>query len=250
MTDEITLYDLASNRPNPRGWSSNTLKARFALQLKGIPFKTVWVEFPDIESVCKSLGAPPTSVWPDGQPMYTLPVIKDPGTNTVLADSWAIAKYLDATYTARPPLIPEGTDGLQAAFSDAATRIAMMPMSQAFLPLIPNLLNPSSIPYYRFRREQMLGLKLEDFCPLEKRPEVLDTAKKGFSVVAGWYAKSGKEYLMGEKPCFADLSLGAFLAGTKQIFGEQSDEWKLIKTWDDGRWARLLKSIESLSVAE
>jgi hypothetical protein len=34
---------------------------RLSLSVKGLQYKTVWVEFPEIESVCKKIGAKPTS---------------------------------------------------------------------------------------------------------------------------------------------------------------------------------------------
>ncbi|KAL0961286.1 hypothetical protein HGRIS_006246 [Hohenbuehelia grisea] len=66
----ITLYDLATTLKPDQAWSGNTLRARFALNYKGLPFKTVYVEFPDIEKVCKKIGAAPTSLKPNGDPLY------------------------------------------------------------------------------------------------------------------------------------------------------------------------------------
>lgn len=51
---EYVLYDL----PNPGRnscWSVNTWKTRAALNFKGIPYKTEWVEFPDIAPLLQSL---------------------------------------------------------------------------------------------------------------------------------------------------------------------------------------------------
>jgi glutathione S-transferase len=79
------------------------------LNYKHIPYRTVWVEYPDIEHLCKAIGAAPTSGG------YTLPVLRDPNTGTVVSDSWAIAKHLDAHFLDRVVIAP-GTDGLQHAF--------------------------------------------------------------------------------------------------------------------------------------
>ncbi|KZT27484.1 hypothetical protein NEOLEDRAFT_1089152 [Neolentinus lepideus HHB14362 ss-1] len=254
MAEDLVLYDIPQANQD-RAWSPNTLKARYALRLKRVPFRTIWVEFTDIEDICKKIGATPTGVWPDGRAMYTLPVLQDPRNNTVISDSYAIAEYLDATYTNTPPLIPSGTAGLHAALLSAVTQTAFMPMTQVFLPLIPGLLSPSSAAYYRRTREQMLNLEnLDDFCPANKRGEMLDNVRRNFSIVAGWYAKSGpgpQEFLMGgTHACWADVVVAAFLTATKWIFGEQSDEWRFIQTWDGQRWERMLTAFEMLGVDE
>lgn len=65
---------------------------------KGIPYKTEWLEYPDIEGKLKELGISLTSIKQDGQPFYPLPAIFDPNTSTGIADSYSIARYLDKTY--------------------------------------------------------------------------------------------------------------------------------------------------------
>ncbi|KAG1898643.1 uncharacterized protein F5891DRAFT_1043170, partial [Suillus fuscotomentosus] len=74
---------------------------RLTLNYKELTYGTKWVETTDIESVCKSLGIPPTSMLPDGTPKYTLPALID-NTFTppaVLSDSNPIIEYLERTYT-------------------------------------------------------------------------------------------------------------------------------------------------------
>ncbi|KAJ8699426.1 hypothetical protein PTI98_002541 [Pleurotus ostreatus] len=68
----IIFYDIPSSL-EPQAWSHNTWRVRYALNIKGIPYQTVWVEYPDIEAVCKKIGASPTG---EEAPHYTLPVIK------------------------------------------------------------------------------------------------------------------------------------------------------------------------------
>ncbi|KAF8588673.1 hypothetical protein K439DRAFT_1233675, partial [Ramaria rubella] len=79
---------------------------RILLNYKGIPYKTTWVSYPDIEPTLKKLGCSPTGTKPDdpSKPFYTLPAIIDTsnGTQVVIADSLAIAEYLEAKYPDRP----------------------------------------------------------------------------------------------------------------------------------------------------
>ena len=50
------------------------------MNIKGLPYRTVWVEYPDIVAVLEKIGAPPAGKAPDGSPKYTLPAIYDPNT--------------------------------------------------------------------------------------------------------------------------------------------------------------------------
>ena len=74
MAQEIVLYDLPSKDPC-KSWSLNPWKTRLLLNFKGIPYKTIWLEYPEIEPFCKSVGIPPHN---SGNEIadYTLPIVK------------------------------------------------------------------------------------------------------------------------------------------------------------------------------
>ncbi|KAF9479952.1 hypothetical protein BDN70DRAFT_993116 [Pholiota conissans] len=70
----IILWDI----PSTIGpWSSNTWKVRYCLNFKGIPYKTEWIEYPDIAPHCQRLGISYTTIKSDGMPYYSLPAIYD-----------------------------------------------------------------------------------------------------------------------------------------------------------------------------
>ncbi|EPQ57497.1 hypothetical protein GLOTRDRAFT_74336 [Gloeophyllum trabeum ATCC 11539] len=244
---EIILYDIPRQELEKGGWSGNTLKARLALEFKGLPYKTVWVEYPDIAAHCHKIGAPPTGQR-DGKPLYTLPVIKDPNTNAVVSDSYAIAEYLDAHYAAPRPLIPAGTEGLQAAFFKAVTDTALRSvLHPTILKRVSEFLNPPSQEYFIRTREAVWG-KLDDVCPPgPKREQQMKAAKAGFDIVNGWYAKAGEDklYLMGDTPSWADIIVAAYTLSIKRIHGENSDEWRQLSSWHGGRWAKLVDALGS-----
>ncbi|KAF8509530.1 hypothetical protein BU17DRAFT_70416 [Hysterangium stoloniferum] len=83
----ITIY----NVPGQTGKSFIPLAV---LNYKGIPYNTVWVEYPEIAATMRKIGAAPTSTKPDGSPHYTIPM----GSPTVISDSWKIVEYLEETY--------------------------------------------------------------------------------------------------------------------------------------------------------
>jgi len=249
--EEIILYDIPRKELEKGAWSPNTLKARLALAFKGLPYKTVWIEYPDIAAHCQKIGAKPTGTNDDGTPVYTLPVIRDPNTDAVVSDSYAIAEYLDANYATTRSLIPAGTEGFHAAFFSAISgpHAAIAQTYITFVAHVPGLLNRSSEEYFIRTRTARLG-KLEELCPRGPvRDAQLEKSKACFDVVASWYDKAGKDklYLMGDTPVWADVIVAAFMVGVKRIFGPDSDEWKKISSWHGGRWAKLADAMGTSS---
>ncbi|KAK7028612.1 glutathione S-transferase-like protein ustS [Favolaschia claudopus] len=243
MTEpSIVFYDIPSNF-STNCWSPNLWKTRYALNFKGLSYKTVWVEYPDIEPQCKKIGADPTSTKADGRPHYTLPVIQDLSTGAVISDTTRIAQYLDATYPDKPLLMPAGTAGFHLAFQEAAHAL-ISPIYPYGLPASQLKMNPSSAEYFRRTREISWGKSLEDLTPKGD----LDVAewkklKDGFTKIDEWFQAGGKEnlYFMGEKPCYADLWMTSY---AMWISLSLPDKWEDMKTWNGGKWAKLLKSLE------
>ncbi|KAF8527802.1 hypothetical protein JB92DRAFT_2865298 [Gautieria morchelliformis] len=244
----ITLYDAPSDF-NGKAWSANMWKARYALNYKGVPYKTVWLEYPEIEPTMRSIGAAPTRKKPDGSPLYTLPVIVDPsrtapsGGPTVVSESFHIAEYLDETYPtpSTGALFPPGTKALQQLFYDHFYKnVAMVTIPMA-LPELFKHLNEGSRPYWRLTREAMLGGKLEEVCAKssEKWNGVWDELEKAFGVLAALLDKNGKDgntLVMGTHPTFSDFVIAAFL---EMHFLLCPEEWQRMRTWNGGRWGRL-----------
>ncbi|KAJ6608977.1 hypothetical protein B0H10DRAFT_2065911 [Mycena sp. CBHHK59/15] len=232
MKTLIVFYDIPSKLPD-KAWSPNTWKTRYALNYKGIPYKTVWLEYPQIEPVSRELGAAPTSNKPDGRPHYTLPMIHDPRTGAVVSDSAKIAAYLDKTYPDTPPVLPASTAGFYRVFEDAA------------LPLLaPLILNPVSEEYFRRTREETFGKKLEELVPKgDAHTEAWQKVKDTFAKLDGWIRANGEDskYIMGDTLCFADIWMASYVLWISMV---RPDLWKEVKLWNGGRWERLLKDTE------
>ncbi|KAJ6520476.1 hypothetical protein C8R45DRAFT_61681 [Mycena sanguinolenta] len=241
----ITLYDIASTHPE-QAWSPNTAKARYALNFKGIPHKTVFIEYPEIEPLCKKLGAKPTS---QTSLPYTLPVIYDPSTDTVVSDSIEIARYLDATYPDTPRLIPEGTAAFHYAFTEAF-EATLPPFLVYALPASLPFLNSASQDYFRRTREELFGgRRLEDVTPTGHEHAVMwKKVEDAFGRIDGWIRKNGAEskHFMGDTLCYADISVAGYLRWGKMVLGK--DKWESILTWQGGRWASLMKELERYNV--
>lgn len=218
----------------------------FTLNFKGIAYKTEWTELPDIEAVAKRLGAPPHTK--NGSPFYTLPIIYDPSTKAVVSDSLEIAEYLDKTYPTTPQLLPAGSHALIAAFWVALSSKVASPIYKAtVLPTWKGLSNRSAV-YYRTDREASFGMKLEDIAPVgsEVGEQNWRAVQAGFAEISSWLEKNQEKhgnsppFVMGDTTGFADIMVVVFLMWMKVTLGEDSEQWKEVRTWDDGRWGRVM----------
>jgi glutathione S-transferase len=238
----ITFFDIPSATPE-NGWSPNTWKARYALNFKGIPYKTEWIEYPDIEAHCKKLGILPTSKNPDGSPHYTLPAIHDPSTGIYVSDSMLIAEYLEKTYPDTPSLFPHNTVGLQSTFFPAFES-NLDALWQFSLPATCSILNAPSAEYFRRTREAHFGKTMEDLFP-KGEVGVVEWAKvqEGYTKTASWFAKTGP-FMMGDTPSWADFVVASYTLWSRIIWGEDSQQWKDITSWNGGRWKTLMESLK------
>ncbi|KAI0720565.1 hypothetical protein C8T65DRAFT_735893 [Cerioporus squamosus] len=245
MPEPIVLYDLPGNAAENKAWSPNTWKTRFSLNVKSIPYKTVWVEYPDIATLSKQIGVGPTTTNADGSPLYTLPAIYDPNSRTAVADSVAIARYLDRMYpSSGPMLIPRETDALHMAFIHAFRDAYMPDAAQLVLPATCAQLNPRSEAYFRRTREEWFNAKLEDFAPAgsEKRAQHWKGVEEALHTVKEWLGADGTEkvHAMGDRVSFADVVVASYLIWMKLILGPDSKEWMDMMEWDGGYWERFM----------
>lgn len=240
----------------------------YALNFKRLPFTThfvdfIDVDFIDVEPLCKRIGAKPSIIVPSptpGEPplkqIYTVPVIYDPKTKKAISESLAVAEYLDATYpneAEHPRLIKRGTLGLTRAFAKSIDTLLIPPVIPFLLPPTFPIVLERSREYFRSSREPYFGgKKLEDVIPTgNEKVAGLKKVEEAFRVFAGWYdanpyatsdelANAPNLWLMGTEPSYADLILAAYVMWMKKVWGEESEEWKRVSSWNGGRWESLL----------
>ncbi|KAK0220534.1 hypothetical protein IW262DRAFT_1385234 [Armillaria fumosa] len=231
----ITLYDLPSKLADSPG-TMITWRTRYCLNLKNLPYQTVYVEIPDVEALAKKIGAEPTSMRPDGSPKYTIPIIQDHSTGAVISDSPAIAAYLDKAYpSSSPVLIPPGTMALQLAFTDtveAAFEHLRLPLFYA--DFVIKLNNRTAAP---LREKFGTQLKVPDG---EEREKMWARTRENLGKMNKWFERSEGDFVMGDEPCFADTVISGFLWLIRSTVGRESEEWKDFATWHDGRWGKHL----------
>ncbi|TFK96933.1 hypothetical protein BDV98DRAFT_536033 [Pterulicium gracile] len=249
----ITLYDIPGKLPG-QAWSPNTLKSRLALNFKGLPFHTEWVEYPEIEGLYKTLDLAPTNVQPDGvTPYYTLPIIVDasiPGKDpVVVSDSWNIAVYLDQAYPDAPLLFPKGTKALQAAFQETWMDAFFWPATVFLRPRTPEIaLNPRSAEHFRRTRSHQLGRPLAEIEPKgEARVAYLKEWEEKLGKVARVYeGVTDERYLTGDEAVYADLLAGAYVRYFRVIGGKE--EWEIVSGWHGGLLKRIGEASEKYAM--
>ncbi|KAG6873392.1 hypothetical protein C0995_016202 [Termitomyces sp. Mi166 len=247
----VVLYDIVNTKGN-ECWSPNVWRIRIALNYKQIPYRTKWVEYPDIGKVGKEIGARPTTPSPDGSGvmLWTCPMIIDPnhldaeGKPTVVADSQVIIKYLDEVYP-EIKAIPDGTAALHNVWLSFIGQNITGKLANLCVPLCPNILPPRSREYFVTTREKWWG-PLDKMCP--DRPMAWKEVHAGLNKVAGALDANRKRneahlHVIPGKLSYADFALVAPLLWAKSIISDK--EFDALKGWNEGRWGKILDEFQN-----
>ena len=165
------------------------------------------------------------------------------------SDSAEIAKYLDKTYPDTPKLFPQGSGALQEAFLDGAWSSVGYPLFMNVILRTCKALNPRSEEYFRTTREALFGDKLENLGG-EKQWEAMEAA---LAKINTWLSANGPGkdlLLMGDKVCFSDIQIAGLLVWARVLFREDSDDWKRISGWHDGKWKKLLEYFDKYAAVD
>ena len=262
-TPAITFYDIASKPPS-RTFAANPWKTRFALNYKGVSYKTECVQMPDITSVREKLGVPANRTLPDGSPYHTLPVIQDPSTDTLLGDTFEIAQYLDSAYPGRNMLFRPNTVGLTAAHNahmdGLFTKFALLCSNMPFDPAVQDEVNAIFA-----KRAGAMNVSMSGFSDEQRKAMMgsfeaaLGELAKSYKHTGGttdyfWLPKGTDEkqkqrglsgepgpWLDGSEPVYADFIVGAWLKMFEASMPEEG--WKLVREWQGGLWGRVVDSL-------
>ncbi|KAH6893714.1 hypothetical protein BKA70DRAFT_835176 [Coprinopsis sp. MPI-PUGE-AT-0042] len=250
----ITLIDVPSRRAN-RPWSSNTWRARFFLNYKNLPYKTEWVEYPDIASIYLKHDIPAPGTL-HGRPFYSVPIILDDvtGKTVMVPDSVKISKYLDETYPDTPKIFPESGDEAfqkQMAFVDR-----FIPSLMNALPMLwkqaLNILNPASQDHFAIARARDLKGWYSDKSSLYDIDISEEDKEKGWASLIAFLDTmtetfgngDNPQWFLGKQLSFVDFAFGGLLICIREVWGEDSKEWKNILTVNGGRWNGFLNGLE------
>jgi len=231
---------------------------RFALQYKGVPFETEWIEFPDIEPRLKAYGAPANDPSLAPKP-YTLPALAIYETDhdgneelrEVIMESSRIAAFLDQKYQSRQLI--RGSPASQEAqreFISMISTVLYPTLAPVFVPSVVNQLSPRSAEYYRNKCEIRFGCKLEELVAsteiVEGRWATMEAALDKLATFLDQSVAEGKTLLEAAEtdgiegqttkmePTYAALVLVAtFVSMEEAAF---AGTWERIRMRNDGKW--------------
>ncbi len=140
----MKLYELAGADP-ARLFSPYCWRVRMALAAKGLRAETIPWRFVDKPAIT---------------PHKTVPVLVD--GETVVADSWTIAEYLEDRFPDRPSLFGPPPGKQLTRFVAAFVDVTLFPaMSRLIVADILQVLHPGDVQYFRTSREARFGMTLE-----------------------------------------------------------------------------------------
>lgn len=143
----IELFDLAGADPAVR-FSPYCWRTRMALAHKGLDVTTIPWRFTDKDAIAFS-----------GQ--GRVPVIRD--GDTVVWDSWAIARHLEATYPDRPTLFGGAAGEAHARFINSWADGVLLPgIARFIVGDVFAVIGEEDKSYFRRTREERFGKRIED----------------------------------------------------------------------------------------
>lgn len=207
------LYDLAGADPEVR-FSPFCWRTKLALAHKRLGFETIPWRFTEKEEIAFS-----------GSKL--VPVLVD-GEKTV-ADSQAIAEYLEATYPDAPSLFG-GAQGyaLTAFVRRWSEGVLQASLVKILVPDIYKMIHPKDQPYFRESREARLGISIE----------ALDAERSAHmapflaALQTLRFTLKGQKFLGGDTPLYADhVVFGALQWGVKTSSVPLLEDGDVVGLW-------------------
>ncbi len=189
---KVRLHELVLE--NGRSASPYVWRIRYALAHKGVPFECAPIGFTEIPKVF------------DGR-FKTVPVIEH--GNTIMAESWDIADYLERAFPGQPPLFSGPAEHAMVRLMDTWFSAEILRrMFRLYVLDVHNAARPEDRPYFRQSREGYLkGTSLEEFTA--DRAAILPALRDALMPLRSQLSRY--PFLGGTAPNYADyIALGAF----------------------------------------
>jgi len=236
---------------------------RLILNLKKIPYKTVWLTYESITPTLQSLGFEPTYVGQDGSPRYTCPAIQNPNYSEdspiQLVDSLAIARYLDINYPSSLPLFPiNPSEEVEERINIIDSTVTDL-LDPLVMPLTPSILSEPAASYYTSSKPDCFDKPWDQVSPAQspEREAQWKLVENGLDQLATMFdqanASNSENVLYGRsisQPSFVDVFLAGYFLWTEQMPTARdgpSDKcvFDVIKHTRSGdRWERFLRAFD------
>lgn len=183
----IQIYELCGANPDHL-FSPHCWKVRMAVAHKGLEWKTIPVPFTGVTTI-------------EGGDSRRIPVIRD--GDTVVEESYVIAKYLETAYPDAPSLFKGGgAEALTLHIINWAQTALHPEVGKLALLDIYKSLAPKDQDFFRAGREKMFGCTLEEFdAKHEKNGDSLGKALLPLELTL-----KKQKFIGGDSPLFADYA--------------------------------------------
>ena len=181
------------------------IEARLALNYKGIPYLTEWVEYPDLKPKFQSLGLQPNNK-SVSVAEYSSPVVRMTD-GTYVMDSRKIADTLEK-------LQPEPSLHLDSEHVDRVQKVVLavwVALTPIAIPRVPELLlNHPSADYFRETRAKRFGMPLTELAKSDKARDAFTTAEAPMNDLKTILQEHDDgPNVLGKQPSYADLIVAA-----------------------------------------
>ncbi|KAL2820113.1 hypothetical protein BJX63DRAFT_338606 [Aspergillus granulosus] len=271
----LTFYDIEMRAPlSENACAPNPWKSRQALNFKSIPYKTAWVDLPDITKARSGLGIPAGRQFADGSDFNTLPILVDHKSGKKIGESLDIAIYLDETFpeAGKGKLFPDDEDlgELLSGYRYKDTDI-LIPLSG----ISAVASQPKYAPYANFNRHVDAAFTAHTLLMAYSMPFVIETAeitkaefakrasmpsfdafnvegearhaimqsfKDGVADLAQLLTRNPSgPFILGDRMCYADIIVGGWLRFASVCL--PAEEWEEVRSWYGGVFGRLFDEL-------
>lgn len=197
------------------------------LNFKGLPYKTTWLEYEEIEARIKPLGLDPNPP-AFGIAAFTCPVVKLPGGRYVM-DSTSIARELDLIKP-EPPLNVDNGRTEEAVEASMSMFFGLCPN---ILPLFKDrLLKPAAAKYFDTTRKPLFGMTLDELKTSDKNGEqAWKAAVPGMLMIKKLLTENTRgPFINGSEATYADFTICAVFAFCERV--DKSDTFERLLNFD------------------
>ncbi|KAJ5308989.1 hypothetical protein N7508_004368 [Penicillium antarcticum] len=192
---QYTLYDLPSRAPCTT-WTPNPWKTRLLFNLKGLDYRTEWVEYPDIKPTLEN-KVPANA----GSTAYSIPTIESPD-GTCVMDSRKIVQYIEKQH-------PQPSMHLDSSY--------LPKVEEVWSAYMGDILNDASLEYWYTTREKFVGMPVDQL-EKEKGGELAwNEAEPALRSATALLKENEGPFFMGDTISYADLVWASVLLFSKRL---------------------------------
>ncbi|KAJ6044811.1 uncharacterized protein N7446_003005 [Penicillium canescens] len=204
---QYTLYDLPSKAPCST-WSPNPWKTRLLFNLKGLDYRTEWVEYPDIKPTLENKVPANT----EGV-AYSIPTIESPD-GTCVMDSRKIADYIEKEH-------PQPSMHLDSSYLPKVEELwsaYMRAICPIFLAWVPrDILNDASLEFWYTTREKFFGMPVDQLEKTKGGVLAWNEAEPALRGATALLKENQGPFFLGETVSYADLVWASVLIFSKRL---------------------------------